>query len=63
MSQTLCFNEVQFSPVNRDNQLWIRSSELARALGYAREDKVAQMYQRNADEFTPCMTQTIENAT
>lgn len=56
MSQTLCFNEVQFSPVNRDNQLWIRSSELARALGYAREDKVAQMYQRNADELTPCMT-------
>lgn len=60
MSQALCFNEVQFSPVNRGNQIWIRSTELARALGYSDEKKVSRLYLRNADEFTPDMTQVVE---
>lgn len=61
MSQALCFNEVQFSPVNRGNQIWIRSTELARALGYSSEEKVSRLYRRNEDEFTPDMTQVVEN--
>ena len=60
MSQALCFNEITFSPVTHQNSLWIRAAELARALGFTREDKVAQIYQRHADEFTPDMTQLIE---
>ena len=52
MSQSLCFNDFTFSPITRDNQPWFKSSEIARALGYKREDKVTQIYQRNADEFT-----------
>lgn len=44
MSQSLCFNDFTFSPVIRDNQPWFRSSEIARALGYKREDKIAQIY-------------------
>ena len=39
---------------------WIRAAELARALGYKREGKIGRLYQRNADEFTPGMTQLIE---
>lgn len=62
MSQALCFNEIYFTPVNHQNRLWIRAAELARALGFAREDKVTQIYQRHADEFTSDMTQLIENA-
>ena len=57
MSQSLCFNDFTFSPITRDNQPWFKSSEIARALGYKREDKVTQIYQRNADEFTEGMTQ------
>lgn len=60
MSQSLCFNDFTFSPVIRDNQPWFRSSEIARALGYKREDKIAQIYQRNTDEFTEGMTQLVE---
>ncbi|MDD2967766.1 MAG: BRO family protein [Desulfovibrionaceae bacterium] len=62
MSQSiaLSFNDFTFSPVTRANQPWFRSSELARALGYAREDKVARLYQRNAEEFTENMTQVVE---
>ena len=63
MSQALCFNEFTFSPVTRDNQPWFKSSEIARALGYKREDKVTQIYQRNADEFTEGMTQLVEIST
>ena len=60
MSQSLCFNDFTFSPITRDNQPWFKSSEIARALGYKREDKVTQIYQRNADEFTEGMTQLVE---
>lgn len=60
MLQPLCFNDFTFSPVTRDNQPWFKSSEIARALGYKREDKVTQIYQRNADEFTEGMTQLVE---
>ena len=61
MSQALCFNDFTFSPVNRDNQPWFKSSEIARALGYKREDFLSKLYRKNADEFTPGMTQVIEN--
>lgn len=60
MITSLCFNDFTFSPVIRDNQPWFRSSEIAHALGYKREDKIAQIYQRNTDEFTEGMTQLVE---
>ena len=60
MSHALIFNGVTLSPITHQNSLWIRSAELARALGYAREELVSRIYQRNADEFTPDMTQLIE---
>ena len=62
MTMALCFNNITLSPVTHQNSLWIRAAELAHALGFAREDKVTQIYQRHADEFTPDMTQLIENA-
>lgn len=60
MEMALTFNDTTFAPVNHQNILWIRAAELARALGFTREDKIAQIYQRHADEFTPDMTQVIE---
>ena len=61
MSQSLCFNDFTFSPVTRDNQPWFRSSEIARALDYKREDILGKLYRKNADEFTSDMTQVVEN--
>ena len=61
MTTSLCFNDFTFSPVTRDNQPWFKSSEIARALGYAREDTLSRLYDRNADEFTENMTQVVEN--
>ena len=60
MSQSLCFNNFKFSPVTHQNLPWIRSTELAHALSYKREDILGKLYRKNADEFTPDMTQLIE---
>lgn len=59
-SQSLTFNGVVLMPLSLDGQLWFRSSELARALGYKDENSVRRIYERNADEFTDDMTQVIE---
>lgn len=61
MTASLCFNDFTFSPVTRDSQPWFKSSEIARALGYKREDFLSKLYRKNADEFTPDMTQVVEN--
>jgi hypothetical protein len=62
MTQVLIFNEITLSPVTYQNCLWIRATELARALGYSDTRKITHLYERNADEFTPEMTQVIEIA-
>lgn len=63
MTTSLCFNDFTFSPVTRDNQPWFKSSEIASALGYKREDTLSRLFDRNADEFTENMTQVIEIST
>lgn len=60
MTTALTFNNVTFSPVTYQNSLWIRSTELAKALGYSDTRKITHLYERNADEFTLDMTQVIE---
>ncbi|MEI3451889.1 MAG: BRO family protein [Bilophila wadsworthia] len=52
--------QFQIFPVTHQNLPWIRSTELAHALGYKREDILGKLYRKNADEFTPDMTQLIE---
>lgn len=58
---TLSFNDVNFSPVQHDNQIWLSSGELAQALGYKQENAVSKIFNRNSDEFTEKMTQIIDN--
>ena len=60
MTQALTFNGITLSPIPHQNSPWIRSVELARALGYSDESSVGRIYKRNAEEFTPEMTQVIE---
>lgn len=57
----LTFNQIQFNPIQQDNQIWLTSSELAKALGYKRADSISRLYSRNSDEFTTNMTQVIDN--
>lgn len=59
-SLALSFNEVNFTPVQQDNQAWITSRELGQALGYSREDAVNKIFERNSDEFTGSMTRNVK---
>lgn len=58
-SLALSFNEVNFSPVEQNGQIWLTATELASALGYSKSDAVGQVYERNKDEFNSSMTTTI----
>lgn len=58
-SLALSFNEVNFSPVEQNGQIWLTATELASALGYSKTDAVGQVYERNKDEFNSSMTTTI----
>ncbi|TBW40135.1 hypothetical protein E0E54_00725 [Azotobacter chroococcum] len=58
--QALTFRDTQFEIINRDGQPWLQGAQIACALGYANEDAVSRIYRRNADEFTPCMTETVK---
>ena len=49
------------TPIIKNNQTWLSSSELAKALGYSQENAVAKIYNRNADEFSEKMTTIIKN--
>ena len=60
MNNSLSFKDVTLTPVFYQNNLWIRAAELARALGYSDTRKIAHLYERNADEFTPEMSQLIK---
>lgn len=58
-SLALSFNEVNFTPVQQNGQIWLTAAELAKALGYTKSDAVGQVYDRNQDEFNSSMTATI----
>ncbi len=53
------FHDTQFTVIPHHGQTWLTSTQIAQALGYANDDAVSRIYRRNADEFTPCMTGTV----
>ncbi|WP_160413019.1 MULTISPECIES: P22AR C-terminal domain-containing protein [unclassified Gilliamella] len=60
MTSQLAFHNTTIQFINNNNQIWITSTELARLLQYSRTDKVTQIYNRNSDEFTSKMTETLK---
>ncbi|ALJ72147.1 hypothetical protein TR70_2636 [Burkholderia pseudomallei] len=56
----LVFETVEFDVVDIHNVPWLRGPQIAGALGYNRDDRLADLYARNADEFTDEMTQLLE---
>nr|WP_317199804.1 BRO family protein [uncultured Psychrobacter sp.] len=57
---TLTFNGNTLTTINQDNQIWLTASDLATALGYKAADSVTKVYNRNKEEFSENMSQTIE---
>lgn len=56
----LTFHNVTFTPVKHSGQIWLTSSELAKALEYKKSDAVTQIYSRYQDEFTDSMSTTLK---
>lgn len=56
---SICFHHTKFDIVPHNGQPWLTATQIAQALGYAREDAVSRIYTRNADEFTQGMTGTV----
>ncbi|MFB6349437.1 Bro-N domain-containing protein [Moraxella sp. ZJ142] len=59
--QTLTFHNITLTPAKLDNQIWLSSSDLAKALGYASDKSVTNLYNSNSDEFISSMTALIPN--
>ncbi|MFS1539529.1 MAG: Bro-N domain-containing protein [Candidatus Phlomobacter fragariae] len=56
---TLVFRNTVLETISHNGQIWFSSAELARALQYKKTDAITQIYTRNVDEFSPCMTETL----
>ena len=60
MSNSLFFHNTTIQSVNHNKQIWITSSELVKLLQYKSTDSVTKIYNRNFDEFTRKMTETVK---
>ena len=58
-ANALSFRSTTFEIIDQHGQQWLKASDIARALGYAREDAVSRIYERNAAEFREDMAQTV----
>lgn len=60
MTSALTFQNTHFDVIEQNNQIWLTAAQIGRALGYAREDSVSRIYDRNQDEFSNAMTETVK---
>lgn len=63
MTTQLAFRDVNFSVIARNNQIWLTSKELAKALKYSSAKSVTDIYNNNSDEFTQAMSLVVESMT
>lgn len=59
-STALAFQSTTFNAIDRNGKPWLMGTEISRALGYSRSDKIGEIYRRNTEEFTPAMTCTLK---
>lgn len=61
---TLTFQNTTLSVINQNNQIWLTTKEIGKGLGYRNPSAdIANLYDRNADEFTAEMTALVEMPT
>lgn len=61
----LIFNDLTIKSIVNDNdsQVWITSSELAKALGYKSSKSITNLYNSKSQEFTDSMSKVIDLVT
>ncbi len=56
----LAFRNTTFDIIDRNNQPWLRSGQLAQALGYTDERSITKIFSRNTEEFSDAMTSVVK---
>lgn len=56
MTTQLTFKSHTLEAIEHEGKSWFTAANLAIALEYSRGDKITQIYNRNVDEFTSCMS-------
>ncbi|AWF29521.1 P22AR C-terminal domain-containing protein [Enterobacter hormaechei] len=59
----LNFHGIDLVPAPVNDGIWLTSSDIAKALGYASSKSVSTIYSRNSDEFTSSMSMVIKMKT
>lgn len=59
----LMFQNQTIRLIDKDGKKWASAADIARALGYARADKVTRIFDRHKAEFTGSMTRIVETPT
>ncbi|HAU5602562.1 TPA: hypothetical protein JD320_001725 [Citrobacter koseri] len=57
------FKGIDLVPAPVNDGIWLTSSDIAKALGYASSKSVSTIYSRNSDEFTSSMSMVIKMKT
>ncbi|HHG9580230.1 TPA: Bro-N domain-containing protein [Citrobacter freundii] len=57
------FQGIDLVPAPVNGGIWLTSSDIAKALGYASSKSVSTIYSRNSDEFTSSMSMVIKMMT
>lgn len=60
---TLTFHNTELNVISQNNQIWLTSAELAKALDYSDARSVTKIFNRNQDEFSQCMTEVVKLTT
>lgn len=59
----IIFEDRPLELIRHDGRLWLRATDISRALGYARTDRMSRVYARHKAEFSQSMTCVVENPT
>nr|WP_227630047.1 P22AR C-terminal domain-containing protein [Klebsiella oxytoca] len=62
-NKELTFHNIKLLPAPVTDGIWLTSSDIAKALGYASSKSVSTIYSRNSDEFTGSMSMVIKMKT
>jgi len=63
LPETIAFEDVTISIIDRSGAAWVTGPDLARALGYGNARSVANLFDRYKDEFTAEMVAVIKMVT
>lgn len=62
-NQVVVFNNKNLSILGKDNQFWLSSADIARALDYSGSNSITNLYNAHKEEFDQGMSEVIESMT